>query len=217
MTTSVDFRNMVKGHLGLTGTSAEGGYTDADLDNHVQRAVAEFGLYVPLELKTSVAVAASSRSFALTLLTRPMTVAAVEYPTGQWPRALLPFDTWAGTVTIDHSPPAAGYTVDVYYLAQHLVDVSGSTVEAEHEVVISEGAVALAHMARARTWMQNVEANLGIANTPVGKMPPAVVVAEQRLKRWRALLRDLGRGRARTRALYSPSVTGGSKSTVAPI
>ena len=211
MTTLADFRGRVKSALGIkpSVTSTEKGFEDDNLDNHIRQSVEEFSLYVPVEATANVAVSGGSRSFALSALTRPIGVAAVEYPLGQWPRALLDFDVFGGTVTLDHGPPSGGYTVAVYYTQQHLVDGSGSTIEPEHEHVIVEGAAAQAGLARAVQAASYAEAALTNPVTFQHLRP-----AQQRLERWREHLRALGSGRLRRRQSYSPSTAPASRSIV---
>lgn len=195
MTTIADFRARVLYALGVSGTSTERGFDDASIDRHIQQAVEEFSLHVPAEARADVSVSGGSRQFAVTALIRPLRVRAVEYPPDRWPRALVDFDVWGDTVTLDLSPPATAYTVRVYYTQQHLVDAGGSTVPAGHEHVVVEGATALAILARA----------MGAANTAeTATVAPQTYqhlrVAQERLLRWREMLRRLG-GRLERHAL----------------
>lgn len=198
MTTLADFRIRVLYALGVSGTSTERGFDDASIDRHIQQAVAEFSLHVPAEARADVSVSGGSRQFAVTALTRPLRVLAVEYPPDRWPRAFVDFDVWGNTVTLDLSPPPTAYAVRVYYTQQHLVDAGGSTVPAGHEHVVVEGATALAILARA----------MGAANTAeTATVAPQTYqhlrVAQERLLRWREMLRRLG-GRLEHHALRSP-------------
>ena len=200
MTTLADFRSRVLFAMGVTA-STERGLTDTNVDEHIKRAVEEFSLYVPLEATADVSVSAGSRTFALTALTRPVRVTAAEYPVGQWPRALLDFDLWSGTVTLDHGPPASGYSVRVYYTQRHVVDGSGSTIDLAHETVIVEGAAAHAILARAMG-----AANTAETATATPQTYHHLRVAQARLERWRALLHHLS-GRAVRRRLYTPGTS----------
>jgi hypothetical protein len=198
MTTLADFRDRIKYALGITGASTERGFDNNSIDKHTVQAVEEFSLALPLRLRADVAVAGGARSFELTGLTRPIAVHAVEYPVGQWPRALLDFDVWGTTVTLDHGPPAAGYTVRVYYTAQHLVDGAGSTVQPEHEHLIVEGATALALLARSAGAAQTFETATAQPTTY-----QHLRIAQVRLDRWRRSIRALG-GQWRGRSFYPP-------------
>ncbi len=187
MTTLADFRSRVQYALGISGSSPERGFDNASIDRHIQQAVEEFSRYVPAEARADVGLSGGSRQFALTALTRPLRVVAVEYPPDRWPPALVDFAVWGDTVTLDLSPPATAYTVRVSYTQQHLVDTGGSTVPAAHEHVVVEGAAALAILARA----------MGAANTAeTATVAPQTYqhlrVAQERLRRWREMLRRLG-------------------------
>ena len=211
MTTLVDFRTRVLYALGIGGTSTERGFDNASIEQHVQRAVEEFSLYVPVQARSDIAVTGGSREFALSALTRPIDVHAVEYPTGRWPRMLLDFDVWGVTVTLDHGAPAAGYTVRVYYTQQHLVDGSGSTIEPEHESVVVEGATAMAIMARAMGAASSAE-----TSTTAPQTYQHLRVAQTRLDRWRDLLRRLA-GETRPRQLYTPASAPLGRDIVQPL
>ena len=115
MTTLADFRTRVKAALGIAGASTERGFDDASLDQHIKQAVAEFSVYVPAEASADLTIAAGSRTLNVTSLTRVMRVAAVETPVGQWPRALVDFDRWNTTLTLDIAPPSAARPARVYY------------------------------------------------------------------------------------------------------
>lgn len=198
MTTLADLRTRVKGALGITGTSSERGFTDAQLDQHLIEAIAEFSLYVPAQVSADLTLASGSRALSVGALARLIRVAGVEYPTGQWPRAFVDFDRWGGMLTLDVSPPAADSTARVYYEQAHLADASGSTVESEHEHVVVEGAAALAMMARTAGAAQTAE-----SATSQPQTYQHLRIAQTSLARWRASLRLLS-GRLRGQQLYMP-------------
>lgn len=199
MATIVDFRNRVKAALGVAGASSERGYEDANLDQHIAQAVAEFSSYLPVEAGADLVVTPGSRSLGLVGLTRLLRVVAVELPTGQWPRALVDYDQWGSALTLAIAPPAVATTARVYYEQAHLVDASGSTILPEHEYVIVEGGIAFAVLARA----------VGAANTldvttQQVQTYQHLRIAQERLAAWRGHLRRVG-GRAVRRRLYAPS------------
>jgi hypothetical protein len=197
MTTLADFRNRVKAALGIAGSSAERGFDDPSLDQHIRQAVAEFSVYVPAEASADLTVAAGSRSLSVGSLSRLLRVAAVEMPVGQWPRSLVDFDRWQTTLTLDITPPGTNRPARVYYEQGHLVDSVGSTVEAAHEHVIVEGASALALLARVAGAAQTLE-----TATTQPQTYQHLRLAQARLTRWRAGLRQLG-GRMVRRRLYT--------------
>lgn len=209
MATIVDFRTRVKFALGIPGATTERGFDDGSLDRAIQFAAEEFSLYVPVRATADVAVAGGARTISVALLVRPIAVAAAEYPLGAWPRQLLDFDRWGGVVTLDHTPPATGYTVRLYFTQQHLIDGAGATVSQEHEHVIVEGATAMAILARA----------MGAANTAETSTATPVTYqhlrnAQQRLEHWQALLRRLSNTLGRSH-LYSPALRPENRELVA--
>src|SRR3712207_2608144 len=101
MTTLADFRNRTKAALGIAGASAERGFDDTSLDQHIKQAVEEFSLHVPAEASADLTVTAGSRTLGAGGLTRALRVAAVEFPVGRWPRTLVDFDRWGATFSLD--------------------------------------------------------------------------------------------------------------------
>lgn len=208
MTTIADFRVRVKAALGFSGASAERGFDDASLDQHIRQAVEEYSGFVPGEASADLTVTAGTRTLGVGGLTRPVRVAAVETPVGRWPRALVDFDRWNATLTLDMAPPSANTTARVYYEQAHLVDAAGSTVAPEHEHVIVEGAAALALLARVAGAAQTLE-----TATTQPQTYQHLRLAQSRLARWRAELRRIG-GRVVRRSMYAPAAPPVSKSVV---
>jgi hypothetical protein len=211
MTTLADFRNRVKATLGISGSSAERGFDDPSLDQHIRQAVGEFSVYVPGEATADLMVPAGSRALNAASLTRLLRVAAVEMPVGRWPRSLMDFDRWQTTLTLDVAPPSADTAARVYYEQGHLVDGSGSTIDAAHEHVIVEGACALALLARVAGAAQTLE-----TATTQPQTYQHLRLAQERLVRWRAQLRRLA-GRMVHRRLYTPSGSPVQASVVADV
>lgn len=207
MTTLADFRTRVLYALGVT-VSSERGFTDTNVDEHIKRAVEEFGLYVPAQAAADLTVTGGTRTLLTSALTRPVAVAAVEYPLDQRPRRLVDFGVWGGTVTLDHSPPAAAYTVRLYYTQRHLVDAAGSTIDPAHEGVVVEGAAAHAILARAMG-----AANAAETATVAPQTYQHLRVAQARLNRWHTALRRLSGGAA-GRQLFTPEAPPVSRTVV---
>jgi hypothetical protein len=199
MTTLSDFRSRVKAGLGIVGSSSERGFDDPSLDQHIRQAVEEFSIHVPAEASADLTIGAGSRTINVSGLTRLLRVAAVETPVGQWPRSLVDYDRWSATLTLDMAPPAANTDARVYFEQGHLVDSAGSTVAAEHEHVIVEGAIALALLARVAGAAQTLE-----TATTQPQTYQHLRLAQSRLARWRAQIRRLG-GRMVRRQSYAPT------------
>jgi hypothetical protein len=214
MSTITDFRSMSRSLYG-TDPTTDRGFVDAVLDRTINQAVSEFSQHVPIKATATVNVTGGSRTWGMAAaLTRPIRVMAVEYPVDRWPRVLLDFDVWGDTVTLDHSPPAGGYSVKVYYDQAHLVDASGSTIEAEHEYLVAEGAFVYSLFAR----------TIGAANTfdttatgtPMPNAMQHLRVAEARLAHWRRQLRRVA-SQVQTRSLYPPGSRPYARDVVQPL
>ena len=199
MTTIVDLRARVQAALGITGASAEPGYEDASLDQHITRAVGEFSTYLPVKSSTDLALAAGSRTRGIGGLARLLRVVAVETPVGRWPRALVDYDHWSTSLTLDLAPPGADTTVRVYYEQAHLVDTIASTVPIELEYMLVEGAAAFAVLARA-----TAAANTWTLSSVQPQTYQHLRIAQSRLAAWRSGLRRLG-GRTVRRRFYTPA------------
>src|SRR5581483_1674831 len=106
MTTLSDFRTRVLYALGIGSSSTERGFDNNSIDKHVQQAVEEYSLFLPVQVTADLAVSGGARTASIASLTRPVRLEAVEYPIGQWPRTLVDFDVWGATLTLDHAPPS---------------------------------------------------------------------------------------------------------------
>jgi hypothetical protein len=120
-------------------------WTNAVLDRHIEDAVREFSLAVPLEAKATLTTTAGSRDLSITGLTDLVAIAAVEYPVDGYPPTYVRFSAWVSTLTmLIDSAPAAAESVNVYYTKLHIIDASSSTVPPRFEGVIASGAAARA-------------------------------------------------------------------------
>jgi hypothetical protein len=140
-----DYLPLVRADLGDPSATI---WSDADLRRHLAHAVAEYQLWKPLEaLDTAHSLVAGSRTIDLSDVPALMRVQAVEYPTGQWPPAYVPFQLWSKTLTLQlDAPPAAGNPLDVglYLLLRHTVDGSHCSVDPTDDELITTGAVQFA-------------------------------------------------------------------------
>lgn len=198
MTTLADYRSRVKAALGIVGTTGERGYDDASLDQHIRQTVEEFSLFLPAEATADLTLAAGSRTLNLAALPRVMRVAAVEAPSGQWPRVFVDFDSWDAALTLAIAPPALNLPARVYYEQVHLVDAFGSTIAPEHEHLIVEGGAAFALLARAAGAAQVLE-----TATAQPLTYQHLRLAQERLDRWKQSLRRVS-GRIVQQRLYTP-------------
>src|SRR3990170_2111135 len=75
-------------------------WTDGELDRHIQHAVREFSLAVPLEAKTALTTTADSRDVSISGLADLVAIEAVESPAGQSPPQYVRYSVWLAALTL---------------------------------------------------------------------------------------------------------------------
>ena len=185
-------------------------WTDAELDRHIQRAVQEFSLSVPLEAKTILSTTVDSRDLSIAGLTDLVAIEAAEYPSGNYPPVYVPFSVWLSTLTmLIDSPPGAVEDVDIYYTKLHTLDATTSTLPARYEDVVATGAAAYA----ALEWASFATNRVNVGGQDVWR--DYLTWGQQRLAEFqRALARHGRRNTVRVRRLYRPATTPVDQSTV---
>jgi hypothetical protein len=190
--------------------SANYRWTDGELDRHIQRAVREFSLAVPLEAKMTLAATPGSRDVSISSLTDLVAVEAVEYPTGTYPPSYVRYSVWLSTLTmlIDAAPSAAD-NVAVYYTKLHTIDASSSTVPAQFEEVVAAGAAGYA----AVEWASFATNRVNAGGQDVWR--DYLAWGQERLAEFQSEVAKYGRRNAvRVRHLYAPASDAVDHSTV---
>src|SRR3990172_8079348 len=91
-------------------------WTDAELARHIDRAVRELSLSVPLPAKATLTTTPGSRDLTITSLSGLVAVEAVEYPVGYYPPVYSPFSQWGDTLTLlVDSAPSGPESAYIYY------------------------------------------------------------------------------------------------------
>jgi hypothetical protein len=185
-------------------------WTDAELDRHIDRAVRDFSLSVPLEAKTTLSTTAESRDLSIAGLTDLVAIEAAEYPVGNYPPTYVPFSVWLSTLTmLIDSPPGAVEDVDVYHTKLHTLDATTSTLPARFEDVVATGAAAYA----ALEWASFATNRVNVGGQDVWR--DYLTWGQERLAEFqRALARHGRRNTVRVRQLYRPATTPVDQSTV---
>ncbi len=185
-------------------------WTDGELDRHVQRAVREFSLAVPLEAKTTLTTTAGSRNLSIAGLTDLVAIEAVEYPVGQYPASYVRFSVWQTTLTLlVDSAPAGAESVNVYYTKLHTIDATSSTAPAPFEDIIAAGAGGYA----ALEWASFATNRVNVGGRDVWR--DYLTWGQERLAEFqRALARHGRRNAVRVRRLYGPAAPSVDQSTV---
>jgi hypothetical protein len=204
MTTIAAMRALVRQDL-HDEDSAAYRWTDAVLDRHVQRAVAEYSLHLPLEQKTTLTTTAGSRDIDIASLTAYLAVEAVEWPTGEFPPRLVAVSKWQNILTMDTiNAPTSVQNVNVYWVRNHTLAAGSSTTPTPHDDLIATGAAAYA----ALDWTSYAANRINTGGEDAWGRYKAF--GEERLRAFRGELKRLGRlNTVRVRRMYStdaPSV-----------
>ena len=157
MTTLADFRGWLR--LDLNDPAGAGQrFGDGDLDRAVAKAVGELTAVWPKVTDTEYTVPIASRTVALPGGTFPglVEIEEVEHPYGpagseaRFPAALVPFrlaPDKASMMLMTEEVPGAGTHVRIRWAAAHAVTAGGSTLPAELELTVTEGAAGHAMLA----------------------------------------------------------------------
>lgn len=174
-------------------------WSDAELDRHIQRAVRELSLSVPLE-STALLTTAGGRDLSLAGLTGLISVEAVEYPVDLFPPSFVRFSMWGDTLTLLVEPaPASGEGVRVYYNALHTLDATTSTIPGHLEELVAAGAAGYA----ALEWASFAVDRVNVGGTEVWRH--FFEWGKERLAQFHsALARLSARNRVRAYRLYTP-------------
>jgi len=185
-------------------------WTDDELDRHIERAVRELSLAIPLEAKASPTTSEGSRDISLASLSDLVAVEAVEYPVDKYPPSYVPFSLWAGTLTllVDATPPG-GQSVNVYYGEMHTLDATTSTISPHLEELVATGAGAYA----ALEWASFATNRINVGGQDVWRQ--YLTWGQERLAVFsRALAKHSRRNAVRVRRLYTPATQPVDQSTV---
>jgi len=185
-------------------------WTDGELDRHIQRAVRDFSLSAPLEAKSALSTTAASRDLSIAGLTDLVAIEAVEYPTGDYPPAYVPYSVWLSTLTmLIDSTPGGAESVNVYHTKLHTLDATSSTLPSRFEDVVATGAGAYA----ALEWASFATNRVNVGGQDVWR--DYLTWGQERLAEFeRALARHGRRNAVRARSLYRPATTPVDQSTV---
>jgi hypothetical protein len=185
-------------------------WTDDELDRHIERAVRELSLAIPLEAKATPATGEGSRDISLASFSDLVAVEAVEYPVDKYPPSYVPFSLWAGTLTllVDATPPG-GQSVNVYYGKMHTLDATTSTIPPHLEELVATGAAAYA----ALEWASFATNRINVGGQDVWRQ--YLTWGQERLAIFsRALAKHSRRNAVRVRRLYTPATSPVDQSTV---
>jgi hypothetical protein len=136
-------------------------WTDAVLDRHILRAVAEYQQVWPLEATTDLTLSEGVRVYDLSGLSGLLWVERVWYPyAADEPPGWSPFVVAGSSLyLLGAAAPRAGDVARVWYAKAHTLDTATSTIPDGHDHVIALGAVAFAHLEYASYALARVNAS----------------------------------------------------------
>lgn len=189
MTTIDDLRARMR--IDLQDVSAER-WTDAALDRHLLRALAELSRMAPREERLSRATTPGVREVALGGIVGLIAVARAEYPAGAEPPAFRRFSVFGTTLRLEDGPVPVGDDVVLWCRLLHTADGTGTSLPPALEDVAVLGATAFAAAEAASGTLERLTLN---PETATGY----ATMARERETAFRQLLREVG-GRGRLRS-----------------
>lgn len=198
MPTLSDARDKVRKDLHDTDAAAYR-WTDTQLDRHLDHALALVSDAMPIEKRTTLATTAGSREVSLAALSDLLEVERVEYPTGEYPPAYVDFATWSTSLMLHVDDVPTGANLQLFYLARHTLDGSGTTLSAQQLDLVAMGAGAFAALEQSVYAADRLTTNTNVA-------AEYAAWGRARETAFHQLLMQQGRrGRLRTRRAYLPA------------
>ena len=115
-------------------------WSDEELNRHIEHAVRELSLAVPLEAKATLTTTAGSRELSLSTISDLVAIEAVEYPVGRYPPRYVRFSLWGDTLTLlVEGAPSGGEEVYIYYGKLHTLDETACTIPSPLEDLVVIG------------------------------------------------------------------------------
>jgi hypothetical protein len=119
-------------------------WTDAELTEHINHALADYNQEMPREQKTVLYTTPGSRDISISSLTDRVRILAIEYPTGNYPPIYVDFSVWSDTLTmLIDDPPATAVPTYVYWHIPHSLDVA-TTLSTQDKQTVLVGAAGYA-------------------------------------------------------------------------
>lgn len=119
-------------------------WPDSQLDRHIEQALGELSLAIPLEATVDLATTVGSRELPLDGIPGLIAVEAVEYPVGEFPPEYAGFSTFASVLTLHCPEPPAGADARLFCTLRHTLDEAGTTLAPHLLDVLLTGAGAYA-------------------------------------------------------------------------
>jgi hypothetical protein len=183
-------------------------WTDAELTEHINHALAELSTDIPYEAKVTLTTTPGSRDLAISSLSSRIGIRAVEYPVAQYPPIYVNFSVWLNTLTmlIDSAPSGAD-SVYLYWLSPHVLGTTTTLTSAQLQLLL----IGAAGYAAAQLASGRAEA-ISIGGPQVDKDYAAM--ANRLLREFRSTLRHKGeRAKLHARRMYAPAEPAATQDT----
>jgi len=142
MTTLISLRALVRRDL-KDEDAANYRWTDDEIDRAINKALDDYSLYCPLQVRTTLATTSDSNEVSLATLSDMIDVLRVEHPITNRPYPSRRFSVFASVLTFLDGYLGDGGNCYVYWLQHHSIGTS-STVPTTHEYIVAIGAAAYA-------------------------------------------------------------------------
>ena len=188
---------------------ATAAWSTDQLQRHLEHAMADISLEIPVEQSTTLTTTADSRDVSLATLSRLIKVVSLEWPTGNYPPTYVRFSVWGTTATmLVPAAPSAAENVTVRWQQLHTIDPSGATLPEWAEELTIMGAAGYAAEELAAGTANTV--NTGGQGAPQRYHQMAM----EKLAAFHQALRAHGdKGGIRTHSMYTPAEPRPSQST----
>ncbi len=113
-------------------------WTDDEIDGAIDRVVFEYSLHAPIEQQDDIATTEDDTELDISSLSGVLKILSVEFPIGQTPKYMQHIEYWAGHLYMEDE--GNGEDARVRWFKKHTLDVSSTTIPAEHEEIIVLGA-----------------------------------------------------------------------------
>ncbi len=183
-------------------------WSDNELNRHIARAVQELSEYYPRQQTADSATINGERAITLSL-EGMITLDAVEYPIGLFPRQFQRFSLWNNILTLLGPQIPDGSDARLYYGIMHTLDEEGSSLAERFGQLVATGAEGFAAIEQAIYTVNRV--TTGGSSSFNGFLQ----WGRERITCFRSELTRLSRrNRIRTGQLYVPFRPPVSKTTV---
>lgn len=123
--------------------SANYRWTDNEVDRAIDKALADYSLYCPLQVRNTLVTVDADNTLDISTLTDRIDVIKVEHPIDDQPYPSHRFSVWIDLLTFLDGYYGDGTNCYVYWLKRHTLSTT-STIPTPHEHIIALGAAAYA-------------------------------------------------------------------------